>query len=311
MSMRINKKYLKGSIDTGMFPLYIIEAPKNVRQLEGYVMKIRQDNVEISDNNIILLRGNEWNQKQYKKLYMFEKEFKVEGSRSKRYRYTEEEAIRLYGSADSSTFTERLEKRERIYRSGTGRLIRAEYTEYSKSDGMISRKGWFIASDENAKWCYDFDYDPLRDTGKHNMDAKGFKLLEEYSVSDVAIIHENKEHLEFYLHELNHLRNLKPNTYGIRDQKIPDRDGHLIAASSMAENIAFCAYNQIPKEITEYGTKIVKGTQKGEEIRAELIKLSTEIENKCNEFIKQYQSEQINYVSSIIKKMTGIEIKCS
>ena len=50
-------------------------------------MKIRQDNVEISDNNIILLRDNEWNQKQYKKLYMFEKEFKVEETRSKRYRY--------------------------------------------------------------------------------------------------------------------------------------------------------------------------------------------------------------------------------
>lgn len=61
MSMRIHKKYLKCSIDTGMFPLYIIKAPENVRQLEGYVMKIRQDNVEISDNNIILLRGNEWN----------------------------------------------------------------------------------------------------------------------------------------------------------------------------------------------------------------------------------------------------------
>lgn len=176
----------------------------------------------------------------------------------------------------------------------------------------FQRKGWFIASDENAKWCYDFDYDPLRDTGKHNMDAKGFKLLEEYSVSDVAIIHENKEHLEFYLNELNHIRNLKLNTYGMHDQKIHDKDGHLIVASSMAENVAFGVYNQIPEEIRTYmyGSR-EEETQKGEEIRAELIKLSTEIENKCNEFIKQYQSEQINYVSSIIKKMTGIEIKCN
>ena len=113
MSVRIPKKYLKGADDAALWPLYIIGAPASVPELSGYVMKVMQDYTRITDNALLILYGNEWNKKKQQRFYMFEKENKIPGHPSKRYRYTEDEVVRLYGKAESATFDERVEKKGR------------------------------------------------------------------------------------------------------------------------------------------------------------------------------------------------------
>lgn len=159
MEVKIPKKYLKKKED-GVFPAYIIDAPKNTPELSGYVLKISQDVVKITDTSLILTNGNEWDKKNRVCRFMFEKEEKIKGHPSKRYRYTEEEMIILYGCAESPDFEKRLRERITKSQSGPGRLIRATYSDYEDHE-IKSSTDWMIVSETNQKWVYEFEYDPL------------------------------------------------------------------------------------------------------------------------------------------------------
>lgn len=141
MNMTIPKKYLKAKEDKKFCSTYIITAPENVQEFTGYVMKIMQDYTSITDNSITFRQGNEWNKKKQQSFYMFEKEVKIPGHPSKRYRYTEEELVKLYGNALSPTFEKRLEKRKQIFEKGPGRLLRTSYTDFSIRNGKKSKEG--------------------------------------------------------------------------------------------------------------------------------------------------------------------------
>lgn len=124
MGITIPMQFYKGQekkndkYDTSPWTHHIIAAPDNVSELAGYIMKVLPDNITINCDNIIIDNGNEWSRKSKQYLYMFEKEIKTPGHPSKRYRYTEDEMIRMYGSAISPTFEKRLKKKKTCYLPG-------------------------------------------------------------------------------------------------------------------------------------------------------------------------------------------------
>lgn len=291
MNLKIPKKYLKAQDDNYLTHVYIISAPENVEELNGYIMKIPQEDVTVTDSSLILRQGNEWNKKQKEYSYMFEKESKILHHPSKRYRYSEKELIILYKSANSLTFKKRIENIEH----GSGKLVKASYTAYSKLKGKYKTKGWFIAPDADQKWVYSLDYDVVRNYGKHSKNAKGFSIIEEYYLPDISVIYKNKDKLEQLFYNL---------------ESIYNKHGEKICATSLAEEIVSIAYNRISSEIC---TEIIDyqscETIEGERIREELLKLSTEMENKVNNLISNYQAERLAKIIDEIKNLTGIEIK--
>lgn len=274
-------------------------------ELAGYILKVLPDNITVNCDNIIIDKGNEWSKKEKQYLYMFEKETKTPGRPSKRYRYTEDEMIRLYLSP---TAEKKLQKRMALLSSGPGRLIHAKYSEFSKMDGKRSAEGWFIASDSDGTWVYPINYDPLRDQGKHSRNAKGFSVLEEYAVSDIAVLH-NKKRLIQLLKDLDHIRGLhltiNPHAW------VCTKQGKMINPSSFLESIAFSVYNAIPTEIRleKPGRLERRETPEGERIRQELTELSTELEEKCQDIVRQYKIDKITAIASEILDLTGINIQ--
>ena len=305
MSARIPIKYLKRK-ESGYIPLFVIEAPANTPELSGYVMKIPQDQVEVTDTALLLRNGNEWSKKDRKYYFMFEKEEKVKGHPAKRYRYSEQEFVMLYGRAKSKTFDQRLEERIQRSQAGPGRLLKASYSDYKDGERKVTTD-WLIGSDSDQKWAYEFSYDPLRDTGKHSLTAKGFSVIEEYPVPDISILVRNKGDLPPLLHRLDRMRMLKlefPET-GL----VYDRFGSIVKPKSIGEAIAFIAYNLIPSEAKEdkvYQDKYAK--PEAEELLVRLNEISKEMEIKCLDFLDSYRSEQLNELTAKIKELTGISM---
>ncbi|MDD6667765.1 MAG: hypothetical protein PUE58_07430 [Lachnospiraceae bacterium] len=305
MSARIPITYLKRQ-EGGYIPVFVIEAPANTPELSGYVMKIPQDKVEVTDTALLLQNGNEWSKKDRKYYFMFEKEEKVKGHPAKRYRYSEQEFVMLYGRAESKTFDQRLEKRIKRSQTGPGRLLKASYCDYEYREMKVSTD-WLIGSDSDQKWAYEFSYDPLRDTGKHSLTAKGFSVIEEYPVPDISILVRNKGDLPPLLHRLDRVRMLKlafPETI-----LVYDRSGSMVNPKSIGEAIAFFAYDLIPSEAKQ--DKMYYGTcakPEAEELLVRLNKISTEMEIQCLDFLDSYRSEQLNELTAKIKELTGINM---
>ena len=305
MSARIPIKYLKRK-EGGYIPVFVIEAPENTPELSGYVMKIPQDKVEITDTALLLQNGNEWSKKDRKYSFMFEKEKKVKGHPAKRYRYSETEFVVLYGRAKSKTFDQRLEERIQRSQAGPGRLLKASYSDYEDRVMKVSTD-WLIGSDSDKKWVYEFSYDPLRDTGKHSQTAKGFSVIEEYPIPDISVLIRNKDDLPPLLYQLDHVRMLKlafPET-----ELVYDKFGSIVIPKSICESIAFIAYNLIPSEAKE--DKMYYGTcakPEAEELLVRLNEISKEMEIKCLDFLDSYRSEQLNELTAKIKELTGINM---
>lgn len=205
MNITISIKYYKGGVD-GFRPFYNIAPPENVPELCGYVMRMPADRAKITDKCVVIFQGNEWDPKSREHLFMFEKEEKTPGHPSKRYRYHEAEVFIMYGNASSPTFGERLEKRIRIFSEGSGKLVRATFRQYEHQHHMKREcAGWFLSPDADPKWVYSFDYDPLQNRGKHNRNAVGFSVLEEYAV-DMAAVQRHKDRIKELLGELDRIR---------------------------------------------------------------------------------------------------------
>ncbi len=301
MKLRLPKEYLIKKED-GYIPVYILKPPTDVEELTGYILKISQKDVEITEDSIVLNNGNEWNKKLGQYLFMFEKEVKVKGNPSKRYRYTEREAYMLYKHINEQKLIARAEMAQK----GPGKLIRASYSDYV--DNMLRKvTEWLIAPDLDDKWVYEFYYDPLTNVGKHRRSAKGFSILEEYLVPDIATIINSREMLQSLLHELDYVRALK--LINNSSEYIYNRNGKFVKATTPSEAIAFMAYNMIPKKAKE--TKAYYGTYptpEAEKFIDRLLELGSEIEIECAEFLEGYRSEQIASITSEIKDLIGIEI---
>ena len=132
-----------------------------------------------------------------------------------------------------------------------------------------------MAPDADKTWAYPLNYDPLRDQGKRNRNAKGFEILEKYDISDISIIRNNEKLMQL-LANLDHIRGLglKINEYAW----IFPKRGKTITPSSFLESIAFSTYNAIPEEIRYEkisgkrlpGSPDWRETPEGERIRQEL-----------------------------------------
>lgn len=301
MKLRLPKEYLIKKED-GYIPAYILKPPTDVEELTGYILKISQKDVEITEDSIVLNNGNEWNKKLGQHLFMFEKEVKVKGNPSKRYRYTEREAYMLYKHINEQKLIARAEMAQK----GQGKLIRASYSDYV--DNMLRKvTEWLIAPDSDDKWVYEFYYDPLTNVGKHKRNAKGFSILEEYPVSDIVAIINSRERLKKLLHELDLVREMK--IANSNSEYVYNRYGKLVKASNLAEDIAYAAYNRIPRFAREkkegYGTY---PTPESEKFIERLIELGSEIEKECADFMESYRSEQVARITSEIKNLIGIDI---
>ena len=302
MEICLPKEYLIRE-DDGYMPTYIIKPPKDVEELTGYILRMPQKNAAIIGDSIVLYNGNEWDKKLREHLFMFEKEVKVKGKPSKRYRYTEREAYMLYKHIDKQKVSARAEVSQR----GSGRLIRASYSDYI-DDSLCKVTEWLIAPDSDDKWVYEFYYDPLKNVGKHNRSAKGFSILEEYPVPDIATIINSREMLQSLLHELDYVRELK--LINNSSEYVYNRNGKFVKAATPSEAIAYMAYNMIPKKAKE--TKAYYGTYptlEAEKFIERLLELGVGIEKECSTFLESYKSEQISRLSREIKDLIGIDIE--
>lgn len=310
MSMDISSNYYKTTQETYMCTYIIISPPSNIPELSGYIMKINKELIIINNNkNLIHIdHGNEWDKTYKHYVYMFEKEEKIKGHPSKRYRYSEDELFTMYGCDKSNSFVERFNKREKTFKSGSGSLIRCKYTDFNKRGGLNSKITWLIAPDSDKKWAYEFNYDPLRDMGKHNKDGKGFELLESYHINNISILSENKQILCDLLYKIDSIRELKLNSNDLACYY--DRSGKPIYAASAAESIAYTMYEMLPRKLTidkYYGH--LHGTSFGEEIVKKLVEVGKEMENLCQDAIAKYKKENIHDIALEIKKITGIVIE--
>ena len=301
MELRLPKEYLIRE-DNGYMPAYILKPPKGVEYLTGYIMKMPQKDAAIVGDFIVLYNGNEWDKKLREHRFMFEKEVKIKGKPSKRYRYTEREAYMLYKHIDEQKVNARAEVSQR----GSGNLIRASYSDYI-DNSLCKVTEWLIAPDSDDKWVYEFYYDPLKNTGKHKRSAEGFSILEEYPLPDIAMIINSREMLQSLLHELDYVRELK--LINNSSEYIYNRNGKFVKAMTPSEVIAYMAYNMIPKKAKE--TKAYYGTYptpEAEKFLDRLIELGSEIERECSDFLEIYRLEQTARITREIKDLIGIDI---
>lgn len=213
MGITISQKYLKSESDYVFYGGIMTKAltiapPEKVPELEGYVMRVSQDAACMQKTSIRIIEGNEWNPKAKKRYYMFEKEEKIPGQKFKKYRYDEEELIFLYGCASSATFEEKYKHRISIISHGRGKLIKAEFNEYSSSYHTKQlTTDWMIAPDDDKKWAYELNYDPLRDQGKHDKTVSSFRVLEECEIDDLSILNNSiKTALQELLNEYDQIK---------------------------------------------------------------------------------------------------------
>jgi len=261
-----------------------------------------QKNAAIIGDSIVLYNGNEWDKKLRQHLFMFEKEVKIKGKPSKRYRYTENEAYMLYKHIDEKKVNARAD----TVQKGPGKLIRASYSAY-EDHTMCKVTEWLIAPDSDVKWVYEFYYDPLKNTGKHKRSAKGFSILEEYPVSDIAMIINSRKELKDLLDELDQVREME-----LKDgnsEYVYNRYGKLVRASNLSESIAFTAYNMLPSTARERRElHSTYPTPEAEKFLDRLIELGSEIERECSDFLESYRLEQTARITREIKDLIGIDI---
>lgn len=299
MSVKISDKYLLAK-EVGYFEVYLIAPPENVPELSGYVMKIKTEKVDIdkSEHRIELLDGNIWDKKLFKFQYMFEKAEKIKGERSKRYRYTEDELVILYGSAKSDTFLERYKKRSATFSSGSGNLVRCKYMDYDRIYGEHEVTKWLIEPDTSRKWVYEFDYDPLRDIGKHNKDAKGFQLLDKYHVDDISILIDNSFQLKRLFRDFEDVYALTFYSYQRMDE------------CHFTERIVDTALKFVPDTVRfRKSCGALYDTKYSEELKEKLSAYSIEIEKECKRTIETCRRDKLTEIISKINDIINIEIR--
>lgn len=312
MEMRLNKKYLGQYIKAELFKpaKYEILPPNHASELAGYVMYVLEDDIQVSTDSFTILQGNEYNPKIREWIHMFEKQVKVKGRAFKRYRYTDDELYTLYGR-ESKSFDRRYQERD-VLLQGPGKLVLSSYSKaYQENGATLHRQAeeWMLIPQESDIWAYEFGYDPLRDTGKHRITAKGFSILEEYSIPDMAIFHDNYQVLSL-LHNLQHIRNLSLKTPSLYDRFYYNSYGKFTSAQNMAEYIALSLYQTVPEDITaprKYGT--FQETEQGARIREGLTRIMEQAVTLCQNEILAYQTAEIKKIIQEIQKLTGLSIK--
>lgn len=302
MSMSISRKYLKGEEDTLLESFYIISPPENMPELAGYVMKQRQEYCKLSESSITFFCGSEWNKKEKVFYYMFEREEKIPGHPSKRFRFSEEELIRAYGLANSPSFDDRLDRRIQKIARGPGSLVRIRFREQYDSG-----EDWCIAPDNDLQWVYTFNYDALRDTGKHNRKANGFAVLEQYHVDDIAVFRiaekDNENSIYPLLKELSAARNLLIKSISI-DSWTRDCPTQEIAQTIYSNTISsLIRSNGIRKGWGDFELKEKAGL-----INA-LSENIEEMGSLCENYMGKFKAEKIKEICERIKELSGIEIQ--
>ena len=308
MSLSIPIKYLSGEDDNIFRPSYIITAPKGEPSLDGYILRQPKEYAYTDGKSIVIEHGNEWVGEKKEFRYMLERREKVPGKKSKRYRYSEEEMIQLYGRSESKTYDERLQKRSRIVSSGSGSLIRARYSVYDNYDKRTV-SGWLLSPDADSTWVYELGYDPLRDIGKHSRKARGFSLEESYHVDDISVIRDSAKQLISLLNRLDAVREIVSECWRNRSY-IYGADGDLVYAQSVAENISYSAYNDfIPKAAREknVGGEYVQKPEALETLQ-KLTQIATKMEEECRRLTDAYRHEKASEVCRQIRSLTGIDI---
>ena len=312
MQIRISKSHLKRiEKNHTPYPVCVITPPENVPMLIGYVLKILKDYISITDTSILFYKGNGWDKKTRQDVFIFEKEVKDPGHRSKRYKYTEKELEMLYSNSMQMSFKDWLSmKRTQVLEAGPGRLVKASFMDVSEQAGKEIREGWFVLPDADAKWAYPISYDPVLGMGKIWTGAKGFTIQKEYPLPDISVLREHKEQIVSFLSELDHLRHLHLNLQHNLLRLYVDQDGMYRLARSTGEALAITCYSAIPDEITHKseGSYFKLETPEGEELRMELTGLGMEMERKCREILAHYQNDQIERITRKIKNLIDIEV---
>ncbi len=301
MEIRLPKEYLIRE-DDGYMPTYIIKPPTGIEILNGYILRMPQKNAAILDDAIVLYNGNEWDKKLRHHLFMFEKEVKVKGKTSKRYRYNEREAFMLYKHIDE----QKVKARAEVSQKGSGKLIRASYSDYI-DNSLCKITDWLISPDSDDKWVYEFYYDPLTNIGKHKRNARGFSILEEYPVSDIATIINSRKNLKDLLDELGYVRamKLKKSDSGFLYKKY----GNTMSSTEISGFLAYTAYNMIPKIVIEanegYNAYL---SSDAKTLLNRLIEHGSQMEQECTVFLENYKTERKLRLVREIKELTGIDL---
>lgn len=300
---------LKGEKKNWHDLVHIIAAPA-LPKFNGYVMMINDENLtRQKDGTIKIFHGNEWNSTKREFVYMFELEEKIPGKRSKRFRYSENEVIALYGRAKSSTFDERYQERKQLVSTESGRLILASYSGMDSNKNPYTFTRWMISPDKSDLWAYELDYDPLRNTGKHRNNAKGFSILEEYHIDNLSVLWENRIEIKKALDTILEIRNVNNQKYSAY-HFYPDRHGERIKCQSPIEDVAITAMEMfVPECVRE--EKLYYGIFERKEItpvREKLMELSKEMQAVCQKAIDEYKQKNFAVEDQKIYDLIGIHI---
>lgn len=249
---KLNAKYYKGITESPFEKKHIILPPINKEELQGYVCRLYENTVIKKNNYIEITHGNETKKGSRKyDVFMFEKEDK-DGKRNKRYRFDTDEFNLMYGCDKDKHFAEKVEERAKI-KTGKGRLLRTETFEYDNKGAMYDLKRvikWYIANDTDTKWCYPYDYNEIRNIDKVSMTAKGFSLLEEYPLDDVAALFDNYD-LFKTLEELESIRSSLE-----YDLKMPQFDFASLIPYRVFHNSSYNLQLEMKKDIEEFEEQV-------------------------------------------------------
>lgn len=286
--MTLNKKYLI-SVEENYYDgkVYIIAPPESSDELSGYCMKVRDRFIHVGDKTLEI-EGSVWNKQERKMYYMFEVKEKTPGKKSKRFRYTEEEAIILYGKDGTKNFEEQYIKRKEKISAGPGELIFAEFS--TRRDGINTREtGWFF-SPENDKWVYPFWYDPLEDVGKHNRTAKGFRVLEHYDIDDISVFRGEKR--EEIVALLTKIKSIKRKAYKYSEKDITK---HLMDGIPYDLRKIYIGRSEFDSELTK-------------NVTPRLSEYSEELVSYINSAIAEYNTRELKTLQGEIFKLLGVNI---
>lgn len=311
LSLILSQKLIKGKKAGWRDEIYIVKAPE-LPEFEGYVMFVESRNLtRFVDGKMEIIHGNKWDSKNKKSFYDFELEEKIPGKRSKHYKYdNEEEVLFLYSRGKSDSFEARYNQRKELISTGPGKLVLASYMDIDEHKHPYSKKAWMILPDNTDTWAYQLNYDPLRNIGKHNLNAKGFSILEQYDIADLSIVWKNRTELEKMLIKILDIRNIEQQEYS-NHHFYQNVYGETVRCQSFVEDIAITAFEGLlPEVIRQENTMFGYRERKEiEPVRKKLVELSEQMHAVCQTAINDYKRVHLTEEIQKVYELTGIKMQ--
>lgn len=187
--MEIDIKYLIDTIPGNEYhgPKYVIAAPDNVEELEGYGIIISAFSVRKTLHSLVFTRCQEFDKKKNAPVFRFEKIKKVPGKNFPYHKYTNEECQALYDKSDQPNIDMFKEDGDYLL-EGTGKIAWCYY--FPENNGSIkTSKRWCVLSERYPYFA--FMMNGKSKSGYSVIDVNLLEIIKEYYLDDISYVFEN------------------------------------------------------------------------------------------------------------------------